>query len=351
MKIQGTHGESEDRNVSIEDQSEAIETAMSELVALVPADEIAAIGHRIVHGGPHFDRPHIITDDLRNELQDLASFDPEHAPAALLCITATRKLFPEVLQVACFDTTYFHDLPRIAQIIPLPREYEATGVRRYGFHGLSYSYLHTEFGRIAGHDAAQGKIIFAHLGSGVSLAAVHGGKPVDTTMSFSPASGVMMSTRAGDLDPGIGWFLNRQFGIDPHEFNQMVNFRSGLLGVSGLSADMLKLLNSETTHQHAREATELFCYDIKKSIGSLAAVMGGLDSLIFSGGIGEKSAAIRSRVCEGLEFLGIELDDTRNTDHAELISRHGSPVGIHIIPTDEAQVICRETNHILNTTN
>ncbi|PIZ62318.1 acetate/propionate family kinase [Candidatus Saccharibacteria bacterium CG_4_10_14_0_2_um_filter_52_9] len=329
------------------DYGSAIDHLVQWLVAEVPLEEIAAIGHRVVHGGPAHSQPELLTDDLERELSSLIAFDPGHAPAALQLINVLRQQFPDVPQMACFDTAFFHDMPRVAQQLPLPRKYEAQGLRRYGFHGLSYNYLLAAFGEMAGETAANGRVIFAHLGSGASLAATFGGQPVDTTMGFTSASGIMMSSRTGDLDPGIIGFLNQQGGLSIEDYGHMVNFESGLVGVSETSADMYTLLQAETTDERAAEAVNLFVYQVKKSIGALAASLGGLDSLIFSGGIGEQSPLIRQRVVEGLGFLGIELDDTANQQQAELISAPHSTAGVHVIATDEAQVIARQAKEIL----
>jgi acetate kinase len=234
-------------------------------------------------------------------------------------------------------------MPHVAQLLSTPRKYAKLGLQRYGFHGLSYAYVFQRFAEIAGADAAQGRIIMAHLGSGASLAAVHRGKPVDTTMGFSPASGIMMSSRSGDLDPGVAGYLHRQAGMNFDEYDRMVHFESGLKGVSGTSADMLTLLKREPNDDAAHDAIELFCYDVKKAIGSLAATLGGLDSLIFTGGIGEPAAGIRSRICSGLEFLGVNLNSERNAANAERISADGARAGVHVIPTDEALTIYQQT--------
>lgn len=342
LKVKRQPGEEETRNLLIADQASAIEFMAQWLPDNIAVESLAAIGHRVVHGGPNHSQPELITDDLERELGSFISFDPEHAPAALRLIRALRQQFPNVPQVACFDTAFFHDLPRVAQQLPLPRKYEAQGLRRYGFHGLSYTYLLSAFREMAGETAANGRVIFAHLGSGASLAATRGGKAVDTTMGFTPASGIMMSSRSGDLDPGIIGYLRDQTGMSTEDYTHMVNFESGLLGVSELSADMYSLLRQEATDVRAAEAINLFVYQVRKAIGALSATLGGLDSLVFSGGIGELSAPIRARACEGLGYLGIELDGDRNQRQADLISAPSSRVGVHVIPTDEAQAITKQ---------
>jgi acetate kinase len=250
--------------------------------------------------------------------------------------------------VACFDTAFHHDLPRVAQLLPTPRRYEAQGVRRYGFHGLSYAFLMHELARLAGAEAAQGRIILAHLGNGASLSAVRHGKSVDTSMSFTPTAGVPMSTRSGDLDPGLFWYLARTEGLDAKRFNEMVNFQSGLLGVSETSSDMRDLLDRETRDVRAAEAVSLFCYQVKKWIGAFAAALGGLDTVVFAGGIGENAPTVRTRICDGLGFLGIELEEKRNVKNEGLISAAGSRVAVRVIRTDEELVIARSVTRLLS---
>jgi acetate kinase len=348
LQLTDTTGKPQEQQLQLADHEAALTEALHVMEQAGPGVTVAAIGHRIVHGGPRYARPQMLTPQLEQELQALTNYDPDHAPAALTCMALLRARAPHVPQVACFDTGFFHELPRMAQIIPLPREYEAQGVRRYGFHGLSYTYLLSAFEQLAGKPAAKGRIIMAHLGSGASLAALQGGKPVDTTMGFTPASGIVMSSRSGDIDPGVVWYLQRQTGMSAEEFNRVVNFESGLLGVSGLSPSMRVLIENEKTNPHAAEAVELFCYDVRKAIGALTATIGGLDSLIFSGGIGEQSHILRRRICKGLDYLGIELDQTPNKKHADLISSNKSRVGVHVLATNEAAVICEQTLAVIH---
>jgi acetate kinase len=243
--------------------------------------------------------------------------------------------------VASFDTAFHHDLPRVARLLPIPRRYDAQGVRRYGFHGLSYAFLMGELARVAGSEAAQCRVILAHLGNGASLAAVHHGKSVDTSMSFTPTAGVPMSTRAGDLDPGLAWYLARTENMSVKQFNEMVNFHSGLLGVSETSSDMRDLLKCESQDVRAAEAVALFCYQVKKWIGAFAAALGGVDTLIFAGGIGENAPAVRARICSGLGFLGIEIDEKQNAANDDVISATSSRVAVRVIHTDEELMIAR----------
>jgi acetate kinase len=284
------------------------------------------------------------------ELHRLSPFDPEHLPEEILLTEAFHRRFPDLPQVACFDTGFHHDLPRVAQLLPIPRRYEAQGVRRYGFHGLSYTFLIGELARLAGTEAAQGRVILAHLGNGASLAAVRDGKSVDTSMSFTPTAGVPMSTRSGDLDPGLIWYLARTEKMSTKQFNEMVNFQSGLLGVSETSSDMRDLLDCETRDVRAAEAIAQFCYQVKKWIGSFAAALGGLDTLVFAGGIGENAAPIRERICDGLGFLGIELDEKRNVANAGVISSETSRIPVRVIRTDEEWVIASMVCRVLGLT-
>ncbi len=333
------------RLVTAPDHTKAVGALMDWIEERSERDALTAVGHRVVHGGPKYSRPQRITAEMIEELHRLSPFDPEHLPEEILLTEAFHRRFPDLPQVACFDTAFHHDLPRVARLLPIPRRYEAQGVRRYGFHGLSYSFLIGELARLAGAKAAQGRIILAHLGNGASLAAVHDGKPVDTSMGFTPAAGVPMSTRSGDLDPGLLWYLARTESFDAKRFNEMVNFHSGLLGVSETSSDMRDLLECETQDVRAAEAIALFCYQVKKWIGAFAAALGGLDTLVFAGGIGEKAPTVRARICDGLGFFGIELEEKPNAANEGLISTAAGRVEVRVIRTDEewmiAKTVCR----------
>jgi acetate kinase len=308
---------------------------------------LTAVGHRVLQGGPKYYKPQRITADMIAELRRLSIFDPEHIPEEIQLIEACRRRFPDLPQIACFDTAFHHDLPRVAQLMPIPRRYEAQGVRRYGFHGLSYAFLIEKLARVAGLEAAKGRVILAHLGSGASLAAVRNGKSLDTSMSFTPASGVPMSTRSGDLDPGLLWYLAETEQMSAKDFNTMVNSESGLLGISETSSDMHDLLKSEKLDVRAAEAVALFCYQVKKWIGAFAAAMGGLNTLVFAGGIGENAPVVRARICEGLEFLGVELDMKQNAVNGNVISTGASRVVVRVIPTDEEFMIAKTVNQLL----
>jgi acetate kinase len=310
-------------------------------------DRLTAVGHRVVHGGPRYSEPEQITAEMIQGLHQMTSFDPDHLPAELLLIATCRGRFPNLPQVACFDTAFHRDLPRVARLLPIPRRYEAQGVRRYGFHGLSYAFLMEELERLAGAKTADGSVVLAHLGSGASLAAVHRRKSVDTSMSFTPAAGLPMGTRSGDLDPGLALYLAQTEGMSPKTFNRMVNAESGLLGISETSSDMHDLLEREDNDVRAAEAVALFCYQTKKWIGAFAAALGGLDTLVFAGGIGESSPAIRARVCLGLEFLGLRLDEGLNAGSAAVISAPQSRATVRVIHTDEARMIAKLTREVL----
>jgi len=309
---------------------------------------LVAAGHRVVHGGPKYCEPQRLTRELVNDLRQLSPFDPEHLPEEIELTEALYRRIPDLPQVACFDTAFHRNLPRVAQLLPIPRRYEARGVRRYGFHGLSYEFLMEELARVAGEEAARGRVILAHLGNGASLAAVRNGKSVDTSMGFTPVAGIPMSTRAGDLDPGLVWYLARTEQMTAQQFNEMVNAESGLLGVSETTSDMRDLLQREAGDVRAAEAVALFCYQVKKYIGAYAAALGGLDTLVFSGGIGEQAPVIRARICEGLGFLGIELDASRNAANAGVISAAASRIPVHVIQTNEELMIARATARVLN---
>jgi acetate kinase len=336
------------RLVTAPDHAAAVDALMDWIEARLGRDALTAVGHRVVHGGPEYCEPQRITAEIVEELRRLSPFDPEHLPEEILLTEAFHHRFPDLPQVACFDTAFHHDLPRVAQLLPIPRRYEALGVRRYGFHGLSYAFLMEELARLDGVEAAQGRIILAHLGNGASLAAVRDGKPVDTSMGFTPAAGVPMSTRSGDLDPGLVWYLARTEKMSAKQFNEMINFQSGLLGMSETSSDMRDLLDSETHDVRAAEAVALFCYQVKKCIGAYAAALGGVDTLVFAGGIGENAPLIRERICGELGFLGIDLNPQRNAENAALISSDSGRVKVRVIRTDEERMIARSVVQVLH---
>lgn len=337
------------RPVTAPDHTVAVGALMDWIEQRSGMDAVVAVGHRVVHGGPNYCEPQRITSEMIEELHRLSPFDPEHLPEEILLAEAFHRRFSDLPQVACFDTAFHHDLPRVAQLLPIPRRYEAQGVRRYGFHGLSYTFLMEELARLAGAEAAPGRVILAHLGNGASMAAVRDGKPVDTSMSFTPAAGLPMSTRSGDLGPGLVWYLARTENMSAKQFNEMVNSQSGLLGVSETHSDMRDLLDLESRDVRAAEAVALFCYQVKKWIGAYAAALGGLDTLVFAGGIGENASVIRARICEGLAFLGIEVDEMQNAANAGVISAADSRVTVRVMRTDEELMIARSVWNIVKT--
>jgi acetate kinase len=304
------------------------------------------IGHRVVHGGVRLNEHQIITCEVLQELRRTQPLDLAHLPFEIALIEAFQSRFSDVPQIACFDTAFHRDLPRIAQIFPIPRRYTDAGMRRLGFHGLSYMYLMHELRRID-VAAAEGRVILAHLGSGASLAAVYRGRPMDTSMAFTPTAGVIMGTRPGDFDPGLLVHIMRLEGLTPDEADQLLSRDCGLAGVSGTSSDMRELLSRRSFDAKAAEAVDLFCYSIKKYIGAYAAALGGVDTLVFSGGIGEHSPESRAGICQGLEFLGIDVDPELNSSGAAVISAPGSRVTVRIIPTDEELMVANIVSDLI----
>ena len=333
------------RPVKATNHARALAILIGWLAKRLVEENLAAIGHRVVHGGPVYGRPELITEKMIAKLREFFVYDPEHMPEEIAAIESFRAHFSKVPQVACFDTAFHHDLPRVAKIFPIPRKYEKQGVRRYGFHGLSYEFMMEE---LASRHTQGGRVILAHLGSGASLAAVNRGWPIDTSMGLTPAGGVLMSTRSGDLDPGLVAYLSRKDGMNAKQFNDMANFRSGLLGISETSSDMKELLRRAARDARCAEAVAVFCYQVKKTIGAYAAALGGLDTLAFAGGIGENAPVIRALVCDGLGFLGIKLAEGKNAANAPLVSAKSSRVAVHVIHTDEALMIARSVARLLN---
>jgi acetate kinase len=329
------------------DHAAALDALMSRLRdRKLYGDNLATVGHRIVHGGNRHREPQWVSPGMVADLRALVPIDPNHLPQAIAAIEAVGRAYPAVPQVACFDTAFHGRMPRVARLYALPSQLAEEGVIRYGFHGLSYEYVMEELRRLD-PKAAAGRVIVAHLGNGASLAAVLGGVGVDTTMGFTPTGGLVMGTRSGDLDPSVPLFLLQERGMSPTEVSDLLNKRAGLLGVSGTSADMRDLLDREPTDGRAAEAIALFCYQAKKFLGALAAALGGLDTLVFTGGIGEHSATVRERVCEGLEFLGVRLDPDRNVAHARVVSSNGSAVTVRVVPTDEDLMVARHTRRLI----
>lgn len=330
--------EKTDTPLAADNHAHAVEQLLAWLGSRLDLATLVAVGHRIVHGGPNLVEPCRIDEAVLDELRRLSPFDPEHLPGEIDLIEAFRQATSDVPQIACFDTAFHRDLPTEARLLAIPRKYAEKGIRRYGFHGLSYAYLMQELARVD-PAAAGGRVVLAHLGNGASMAAVSGGKPIDTTMAFTPTAGLVMGTRSGDFDPGLVAYLVRQEHLSLDDFHEMVNRQSGLIGLSETSSDMRDLLAAQGHDSRAAEAVAIFCYHIKKTIGAFAAVMSGLDCLVFSGGIGENSQEVRATACEGLDFLGVSLDRNRNESGEAVISAEGGRVAVRVIHTDEELMI------------
>ncbi len=300
------------------------------------------VGHRIVHGGPNYRSHQPITPDLLQELHRVVSYNPLHLPPEILGIEYVEKFFPNVPQVACFDTAFHQTLPSVAKYYAIPRRFSEEGIFRYGFHGISYEYIMEELQEIR-----KGKTIICHLGNGASMAAIKNSKCIDTTMGFTPAEGLVMGTRSGDVDPGLIIFLAAHKKMNPDQLRNMINHESGLKGISELGSDVQDLLEAESSDKKAKEALDIFCYRAKKYIGALAAALGGLNTLVFTAGIGENSPEIRARICEGLEFLGIELDEKANGENRQKISKTSGPVNVQVLQTNEELMIARHTMNIV----
>jgi acetate kinase len=337
----------DERRDDLPDHAAALDALLSQLRdRRLDRDDLAAVGHRIVHGGDRHREPQRVTPGVVADLRALVPIDPNHLPQAIAAIEAVGRAYPTVPQVVCFDTAFHGRMPRVARLYALPRGLAEAGVVRYGFHGLSYEYVVSELRRID-RAAYGGRVVVAHLGNGASMAAVRGGVGVDTTMGFTSTGGLVMGTRSGDLDPSVPLFLLKERGLTPTEVSDLVNKQAGLLGVSGTSADMRDLLDRESYDGRAAEAVALFCYQAKKFLAALAAALGGLDALVFTGGIGEHAAPVRERVCEGLGFLGIRLDPDRNAAHAPVISSDEAAVTVRVVPTDEDLMVARHTRRLI----
>ena len=335
-----TENQQDSRRFAAADHKSAANSLIDWLQEQDDFASVRAVGHRVVHGMKHT-APELVTQELLDELHRLRPYDPEHLPREIELIEAFRQRHPKLPQVACFDTAFHRTMPRVAKLLPIPRRFDAKGVQRYGFHGMSYAYLMEELTRLGDPAATKGRVILAHLGNGASLAAVRDGKSIDTSMGFTPTAGLVMSTRSGDLDPGLAPYLARTEQITAKQFYEMVNQQSGLLGVSEISSDMRDLLAQEAGDVRAAEAVALFCYQAKKWMGAFAAALGGLDTLVFSAGIGENCPSIRERICDGLGFLGIELNESRNAETAGVISTDASRATVRVIRTDEELMIAR----------
>jgi acetate kinase len=347
LTFKNSTGKSQDsRTINSADHRSAVAFLLDWLETQQVVASVKAVGHRVVHGMTHSE-PERVTPELLDELHRITPYDPEHLPLEIELIEAFRQRHPTLPQVACFDTAFHRAMPRVASLLAIPRRYEAAGVRRYGFHGLSYEFLMEELVRLGDPAATKGRVILAHLGNGASLAAVRDGKSIDTSMGFTPTAGLVMSSRSGDLDPGLVSYLARTEQMSATHFQEMVNQESGLLGVSETSSDLRDLLAQEGGDVRAAEAVALFCYQAKKWIGSFAAALGGLDTLVFAGGIGENAPVVRERICDGLGFLGIELNQKRNAKNAPLSSPDAGRVKVRVIRTDEDLMIARSVIRIL----
>jgi acetate kinase len=336
-----------EQHAEFPDHEAALKLLLDWLQSRFPDQALDAVGHRVVHGGTKYSQPHWVTPEVLAALDQIIRLAPEHLPHELKAIRAVERHYPGLRQVACFDTAFHRRMPEVAQRLPMPRSLFDEGVLRYGFHGLSYEYIVGKLREVAGPEAADGRVIVAHLGNGASMAAVRGGLGVDTTMGFTPAGGLIMGTRSGDLDPGALLYLLQEKGRTPATVDYLVNQRSGLIGISGSTSDMRELLGREATDAHAAQAVEMFCYQAKKFLAAMAAVLGGLDTMVFTAGVGANAPAVRRRICQGLEFMGISLDSSLNEAGAAVISGPSSPVTVRVMQTDEELMIARHTYRLL----
>lgn len=303
-----------------------------------------AVGHRVVHGGLSYARPQKISPDLIAELQRLVAMDPQHLPQAIMAIEAMRETFPNAVEVACFDTAFHRTMPQVAQVYALPRHLADEGVLRYGFHGLSYESIVTQ---LRARGPLPPRLVVAHLGNGSSMAAILNGESVDTTMGFTPTGGLVMGTRSGDIDPGVALYLVQSKGMSGAQLNELFNRESGLVGLSGTTGDMRDLLAASANDPRAALAVEVYSYCARKFLAAMASVLGGLDALVFTGGIGEHSSEIRERVCRDLRFMGIQLERGANRVGAAVVSAPGS-IPVHVMHTDEDGMIARHTAAVLS---
>lgn len=320
-----------------------VEQALATVASHGHRESLGCMVHRVVHGGERLVRAQYVTPELLAVLRDLIPLAPNHLPAEIALIEAFMAATPDIPHIACFDTAFHHDLPAISRTLPVPR---SAGVRRYGFHGLSYAFLLSELARLDA-DEAMGRVVLAHLGSGASLAALTAGRCIDTSMGLTPSGGLVMSSRSGDLDPGVVTYLARQHGLSLDQIDEMLTRESGLVAISGGTADMQQLVAHEDTDERARLAVDLFCYQVRKWMGAFAAALGGLDTIVFAGGIGEHAPIVRSRICKELAFLGVRLDEDRNAVNAAVVSAAAAPVRVRIIPTNEALMMVREARDIM----
>lgn len=305
-----------------------------------------AIGHRVVHGGPRLRNHCIIDKDVLNELEAAVAFAPLHTPASLALIRFCTEHFPELPQVACFDTTFHKDLPEVARVLPIARELQMEGIQRYGFHGLSCESILRQL-----ETNMPERLIIAHLGNGASVTAIEDAKSVDTSMGLTPAGGLMMGTRSGDLDPGVMLYLLQQQKFDADTLEDLLNHRSGLLGISGLSCDMRVLHQAAATNKHAKLAIKMFCYFVRKEIAAMIAAMEGIDMLVFTGGIGENDSVVRDEICSGLSWIGILLDEASNQAGSNPIHKLSSSCAVHVLASLEDRQIALHTHALCSQKN
>jgi acetate kinase len=331
----------------VNDGRAALDSLASWLRSRYGGARVLGVGHRVVHGGARYSQATIVTRQVLAELYELIPLAPLHQPHNLLAIETIFERMPDVPQVACFDTSFHRSNPPVAKLIPLPREICKSGLQRYGFHGLSYEYVASVLPEVA-PEIAKGRVIVAHLGSGASLCALKDGKSVDTSLGFTALDGLCMGTRPGALDPGVVLYLFQNLGLSAKEVETILYKKSGLLGISGISNDMRDLLVKSAPE--ARLAVDYFVYRAAKEIGALAAVLGGVDGLVFTAGIGENSPEIRLRICEASSWLGVELDAEANANRGPRISTQGSKVSTWVVPTNEELMIARHTGALLGLT-
>ena len=343
VKKEGSDEQKE--SVKTADHTSAVKLLLECIQDVYDLNELIAVGNRVVFGGPKLRRTKLLNNATLAELERNSKFDSDHMPYILDFIYEFGSQFSHIQQVLCFDSAFFADLPKVASMLPIPRKYHQAGLKKYGYHGLSYTSLRDNL-REMNDDKAEGRVIMAHLGSGASVTGMVNGKPVDTTMSFTPTSGIPMSSRSGDIDPSVASYLIGNEGMSVQDYDDMINRKSGLIGISETTSDMHTLIGKESSDERARDAVNLFCYSVKKAIGSLSAVMGGVDMIVFSGGIGERSAPVRDRICDGLEYLGIALDQEKNQQGFPVISKDDT-IRIRVMHTDEESVIAKETLKII----
>lgn len=341
--------EAANERLPMPDHEAALQRVLACVRDAVP-EALKAVGHRLVRGGVEDRAPQLLNDALMGRLRELVPYLPDHLPQQLRAIEAVAKFDSRLTQVICFDTAFHRTMPRIAQLYALPRSFSDSGILRFGFHGLSYEYVMGELAKEAGDAVARGRVVIAHLGNGCSMAAIREGRSLDTTMGFTPTGGLMMSSRSGDLDPEIILYLLEQRRLTTAAVSDIINRKAGLTGVSGGSSDMRDLLARAPTDPRAAEAVDLFCYLAKKFVGALSAVLGGLDVLVFTAGIGENAPAVRRKICDGIGYLGLFVDLARNGANAPVISTTESSTSIRVIPTNEELMIARHTAGVISRT-